>query len=177
MTVFRILCVCTANICRSPVMERLLASRLSAERFVVESAGVRAVDGSAIDEFAGQELSQRGLDAADFHARRLTAEHLSRADLVLTATMDHRAEALAVRPAALHRTFTLLELADLVERIDGDSLQQLVRTASTQRYTADGDRDIADPYGRGLGVHARTAQQIEQAVETIAQALGSTLSS
>jgi protein-tyrosine phosphatase len=41
---FAILAVCTANICRSPMMEALLRARLDPRQFEVASAGVKGWD-------------------------------------------------------------------------------------------------------------------------------------
>jgi hypothetical protein len=48
-TLFRVLFVCTGNICRSPMAERLLSSALNPGAVVVaESAGTRAMPGSSM---------------------------------------------------------------------------------------------------------------------------------
>ncbi|WP_170144128.1 hypothetical protein [Calidifontibacter indicus] len=39
----RILVVCTGNICRSPYIERVLATQLAGRGYTVESAGTRAL--------------------------------------------------------------------------------------------------------------------------------------
>ncbi|MCW2614387.1 MAG: Tyrosine phosphatase, partial [Frankiales bacterium] len=114
--VFRVLHVCTGNICRSPMAERLmragLAERLGADadRFVVESAGTWGHSGSPMEAHAHTTLASYGVDGADFRARELVAEHVAGADLVLGATREHRAAAVVLHPRAASRTFTLREL-------------------------------------------------------------------
>lgn len=109
----RILTVCTGNICRSPVAERLLAARLG-DRAEVTSAGTRAVVGAPIDPGMASLLDTAGEASGGFAARQLTATQIRDADLVLALTRAHRARILEEVPAALRRTFTLLEFARIV---------------------------------------------------------------
>ena len=63
-----ILIVCTANICRSPVVEVLLKARL-AERnlddWQVSSAGTWAYDGRRPSELSELLMSEQGYDISD----------------------------------------------------------------------------------------------------------------
>lgn len=70
---FRILFVCTANICRSPMAEHLLRGSLAALldtggafRFEVSSAGIRGWDGEPMDPAAAAELRRLGGDPSRF---------------------------------------------------------------------------------------------------------------
>jgi len=162
---FRVLHVCTGNICRSPMAERLtrkgLADRLgpAAGRFVVESAGTWGHNGSPMESYALATLKAYGLDGVDFRARELVAEHVAGADLVLGATREHRAAAVVLHPRAAGRTFTLREFARLVSAVVPADLtatdpaqraRELVRVAAGRRGLvppdAPGDDDLADPY-------------------------------
>lgn len=62
-----ILCVCTANVCRSPMAERLVAHALAAEEepwrsIPVVSAGVSAMEGEPASANAIRALAKVGLD-------------------------------------------------------------------------------------------------------------------
>ena len=59
---FRILTVCTGNICRSPVAERLLQAGLG-DAVAVSSAGVRAVVGDPIHPGMVALLERSGIRA------------------------------------------------------------------------------------------------------------------
>jgi protein-tyrosine phosphatase len=100
---------------------------------------------------------------------------VTESDLVLTATKAIRSRVLEDSPAVLRRTFTVLELAALLDVVpaDGDPVA-LVRTAAEERSRASlDDYDIPDPYGRGDAAHEVAAASMAAAVERIAKALGS----
>jgi protein-tyrosine phosphatase len=173
MSTFRVLFVCIGNVCRSPLGERLLAARLPEERFTVSSAGVGALVGSAMDPQAASQLEAYGGSADGFVARGLTRDLVQGSDLVLTATKAIRSRVLEDAPGALRRTFTVLELAALLDVIAPDSDPGvLVRTAADERSRAAlDDYDIPDPYGRGDDAHAVAARAMATAVERIAKGL------
>lgn len=124
------LMVCTGNICRSPLAERLAADRLAhllpragiagtrspLESVVtIRSAGVRACAGEPMHPHASTVLDERGVEYHGFRARQLTAAMVQEADLVLCATRRHRAEAVTLVPRAVRRSFTLREFARLTD--------------------------------------------------------------
>ena len=181
---FRVLHVCTGNICRSPMAERLtrtgLAQRLGAdaERFVVESAGTWGQSGSRMEPYAVSTLATYGLDGTDFRARELVAEHVVGADLVLGATRDHRAAAVVLHPRAASRTFTLREFARLAAAVEPGALtatdpvergRELVRAAAARRGLVPPetprDDDLADPYQGPEHAFAVCAQLVQHSLQ------------
>ena len=165
MRTFRVLHVCTGNICRSPMAEHLmrvgLQQRLGPEAavFVIESAGTWGHAGSPMEPFALTTLAGLGVDGSTFQARGLVAEHVAGADLVLAATREHRAAAVVLQPRAARRSFTLREFDRLLTGIDlaalstGDRVERahaVVLAAAGQRGLIRPDRpeddDLADPY-------------------------------
>ena len=91
----RILTVCTGNICRSPVAERLLQAGLDQVRpdaFVVRSAGTRAMVGDPIQPSSADIVRTYGGTPDGFAARQLTPKILRESDLVLAMTAKHRGE-------------------------------------------------------------------------------------
>jgi protein-tyrosine phosphatase len=168
---FAVLAVCTANICRSPMIELLLRDRLDADRFEVASAGVRGWDQQPMDAMAAAELSRLGPSSEAFRSQPLASHLVDSADLIVTATREHRSDVLANHPRALRRTFTLRELAALVGLVEAADPAELVARAAQRRSLAPTDIDVSDPYRRGPDVHRATADQIDAAVATIAQRL------
>ncbi|KUJ43768.1 protein tyrosine phosphatase, partial [Streptomyces albus subsp. albus] len=126
---FRILHVSTGNVCRSPITERLtrhaLVDRLGdplSGGLIVESAGTWGHEGAPMEANAEVVLADFGADATGFVGRELLDEHVIRADLVLTATRDHRAQVISMGHSAGLRTFTLKEFTRLVRAIDPATL-------------------------------------------------------
>ena len=177
-TPFSLLLVCTGNICRSPAAERLLAGEFDAG-VTVSSAGTHALVGKPISAPMVPLIEGAGADPQDFHARRLTEQVLRSADLVLAMAREHRAAVVEVWPAAVRRTFTLREFAELLARVnpayipDGSHAARLraaIPLAAAQRgrvaFGPD-DLDIADPYRRSDAHYAAAFAQIKRSVHTI----------
>ena len=89
-----VLFVCTANICRSPVAEALYADWLRRRAvpgdWQVSSAGTWAEDGFPAAQHSRDILAEQGLDLSQHRARRVDADLLAQADLVLCMTSAHR---------------------------------------------------------------------------------------
>ena len=168
---FAILAVCTANICRSPMIEALLRAQLDSAKFEVASAGVRGWDRQPMDAMAAMELLRLGHSAESFRSHAIDSYLVDSADLILTATQSHRSDVLSLNPRALRRTFTVREFAALCELVQGDDPQTLVAEAARQRSQAPPDIDIGDPYRRSPDIHRATADQIDEAVRTISDRL------
>jgi protein-tyrosine phosphatase len=134
----RILTVCTGNICRSPVAERLLQAGLDQVMpggFVVTSAGTRAMVGDPMQPLSGDIVRTYGGNPDGFVSRQLTSKILRGVDLVLTMTSGHRGEVLQLDASLLKRTFTIREFARMLE-----ALEQRDAVAS-----------VAGPAGPGVG--------------------------
>ena len=127
-----VLCVCTANVCRSPAAELLiragLRSRLgpgAAAEVLVSSAGTWATADRPIEPGTAAALRRAGVDAAAVagsRSTRLTPEAVAGADLVIASTAEHVRAVWRLQLASRHKTFTLGELARLSEGVDGDDL-------------------------------------------------------
>lgn len=180
----RILAVCTANICRSPAVERLLRAGLDGS-VRVGSAGVAALVGEPIDPPVAGFLRAQDVEVAGFAARQATESLLREADLVLTLTRAHRAQVLEWAPFAVRRAFTLLEFVRVVESVDltglppgpaGARLRAILPIATAGRSLAPrpapGGDDVADPFGRGPAAYEQSLAVIQRATETIIRIIG-----
>jgi protein-tyrosine phosphatase len=178
---FTVLFVCTGNICRSPIAERLGRACLEpahgaeADLVRIGSAGVAAVVGREMHPDSAAVLRGYGGDPSGFAARRLTAELVEDADLVLTMTRAHIRKVLRVAPRALKRTFTLREAAALLpmaerEALDGPTLPvgiaDRVRRMSDLRSCRERgpQDDVPDPMGRPVEEHQLAGALIAEAV-------------
>lgn len=178
---FAILTVCTGNICRSPAAERLLAARLG-DDVQVSSAGVGAVVGHPIQRQMVSQLNRVGVDSTAFAARQLRASEVRSAGLILALTREHRGQVVELVPAALRRTFTLLEFARILDSAQLPGVPaaapdqwwpQLVNTAARHRQLGEAvnDDDVPDPYRLPDEVYARSFALIDHATATIARAV------
>lgn len=76
-----IMCVCTGNICRSPIAATYLAARLP--ECTVSSAGTHALVDHAADEIAAEVAQDAGLELSGHRARQLAEENARGQDLIL----------------------------------------------------------------------------------------------
>lgn len=192
MSSFAILVVCTGNVARSPMAERILQSLLvPAVDVSVSSAGTHGMIGQRMAPEAAQVLGEIGIEEGDFRARMLTPGLVRQADLVLTATREHRSAVLSESPSALRRTFTIKEMARLLAASRGTWLHpdvppaakpapvrehatDLVSGAARTRGGAvthpDAD-DIGDPYRRGITRFRACRDEVRSAAGVIASAM------
>ena len=177
-----VLVVCTGNICRSPVAEQVLRAKFDAAGMsvIVRSAGTSALEGNDMTDEAAALARQYGGTGTGHIARQLTADLVAEADLVLTATREHRHAVVALHPRAARYAYTLTQFARLVNAVDpatldrsaGDDLSALLDEVAATRGFApppvhpDLD-DIADPYRRPQKVYDEVGRAIDAAVGTI----------
>jgi len=162
---------------------------------MVGSAGTRALVGQPMTREAAEQVSEYGTTPTPHRARQLTAELVQAADLILTASRDHRAEVVSLAPSASRRTFTLREFTRIVhsvaDRESGEphtpeaeagspraALRSYVdRMAANRGYAQPParaiDDDIDDPYQQSKQVYRRSAGIIHEAVTTITAGLAS----
>jgi protein-tyrosine phosphatase len=162
----KILFVCTGNICRSPIAERML--RLRSDELglglSVSSAGTRALNGKAMHLESQRVLLERGIDASDFRSRMLTEAIAGDADLVLGMTREHRAAGRQLAPIRWRKMFALREIA-LIGR--GDTA--VVGMVGTAMDPTDPRLDIEDPIGKDAKVFDRVGGEIESSVNVLTE--------
>lgn len=132
---FKILVVCTANICRSPAAQQLLASALSEKQVLVESVGTLALNGNFVDATIQSLMIDRGFEAIKHHrSRALMPSHFTWADLVLCMERDHMAQVQRLNPLGMNKT-----------RLFGQWENQV---------------EVDDPVGRSKQTYARCLDQM-----------------
>lgn len=183
---FRVLVVCTANLCRSPIAETLLRKAVedrwaeSAEpHWTIRSAGSRARSGEPMHPLALAVIEEREVPAPEFRSQPLTAALVAEADLILTAERKHRAAVVTAVPSAVRRTFTLRQMARVASAMDlmpspGTASERgayllkasVAARAQLQPVSAELD-DLADPVGHGIGTFRHCAATIDDAISDI----------
>ncbi|MGG5260593.1 low molecular weight phosphatase family protein [Phycicoccus avicenniae] len=179
-----VLVVCTGNVCRSPYLERRLRQELAGTGIEVSSAGTQGLVGRDMDPGSRELLVRAGGSPEGFAARLLTEELVAGADVVITAAREHRAAAARLHPAALRRTLTLRDLADLLEGVGPEDLspeptdrswvRHVVDVATARRGLVPARQegvDITDPIGHGPAVFEQMAAEIDAAIVPVVAAL------
>lgn len=180
---FTVLHVCTGNICRSPMSERILDG-LTGDDVLNHGSGISAYhEGEAMERKSALELEERGFDPAGHRARHIDRAQVASADLILVATVTHR-EYIAERfPEAVDKTFLVRQFGriteDLLAREGNAALPEgeaavrgkaLVALAAERREQYPED-DLSDPWGLSRAVYSQIADQLEDALEPVADAL------
>jgi protein-tyrosine phosphatase len=191
---FRILTVCTGNICRSPMAEQYLRNSLQMSGvpgIVVESAGTMAQDGQDMPEQAKALVRAYGVEPARHGARYLFEGHVAGADLVFGMAREHRRDVVSMFPRAARYSFTLREfarlsqgmtLADLLESAElpaddvAGRLRAAVAAVAARRGLVDGpadvlDEDVVDPYKRDDSVFTESGRQLVPAADAVVRVL------
>lgn len=181
---FSILIVCTANLCRSPIAQHLLASTLSEWKgdgeWIISSAGVSAADQLPMHKFAREVLARRGSYDEQFRTRRLSRSLLEDADLVLTATRQHRSDVARMVPAVMQRLFTIRQFGFLLAHSDvvkpahnahavGNALIASAISARGRVAARTIDDDLQDPVSRPVRAFEHCAKLIQSDFEQLAR--------
>lgn len=178
---FTVLFVCTGNICRSALAERVLASRVAVPggSVSVRSAGTHAVVGRGISSQTRPLVRAGGGETEGFVARQLDEGMLRSADLILGMTAEHCERAASLEPSAFARTFTLMEFARAVAARsllgapgDADRWRALVASAVELRRSGQlgsrADDDVADPYGKPAAAFTEMAARVVPVIDLLA---------
>lgn len=185
---FGILFVCTANICRSVIAERLarrgLRARLGADAcgFRVTSAGTASLEGCPVHPYTAEALTWLGADAEGVASRQLTAADIDTADLILAAGQQHRNQVIAMQPSASRRAYLLREFARMAaaasvsaeEASAVEHARQLVAEVARRRgrvpYVEAAEDEIPDPVATAEAF-LNCARVIDAAVSDVLDAL------
>lgn len=110
---FKVLFVCTGNICRSPTAAGVFKVKVhdaSLDKHVVsDAAGTHGFHvGEAPDIRAQRAAKKRGYDIADQRARQITKDDLARFDLILAMDWENHAALQQLAPRQYHHKIKLL---------------------------------------------------------------------
>ena len=105
MKINNILVVCIGNICRSPMAEYFLKQEFP--HLQIESAGISGLVGHAADDKASLCMQRLGIDMSAHVARKLNAELVKKADLILVMSTNQQKHVEQTWPFAKGKTFRL----------------------------------------------------------------------
>lgn len=202
-TPFTVLLVCTGNLYRSPIAEVVLRDRLRrsmrtwagpdldvATVVQVMSAGTAADASRPMPIETIEEGRRLAGHEPSVLPRRLTADLVARADLVLAMAREHRSATAVLHPTAARHSFTLVEFARVLESLREQPLpgaepfrgdvaaflrsvrdQAVRRRGLAPRPSAPAADDIEDPQRRVQTALRGVASRIEQLADSISEDL------
>ncbi len=104
----RVLFVCTGNVCRSPMAEYIFRNLMARDdEWESGSAGTAAWDGQPASDYAVSALAEWNIDLTPHRSRRLRADLIEHADILVVMTRAHRQEIVTRHPRAADRIRTL----------------------------------------------------------------------
>jgi protein-tyrosine phosphatase len=175
----RIVFVCTANQCRSPLAGAVLSSALAARGVAaeIETAGLAGA-GQPATEATVAVAARRDLDLTNHRSGELSPGLLASADLILGMERLHVREAVVALPSTWPRAFTLKEfvrragavgarprdepLVTWIARVhDGRERSDLLGASSVD--------DLADPTGGTVPEHEDTLEELEALLDQVVQ--------
>jgi protein-tyrosine-phosphatase len=168
----RILVVCTANQCRSPLTAAALARHATAHdvHLEVSSAGIQAVHGLPATSPTIDAARKIGLDLSQHVSTPLDPGVVRSADVVIALERRHVQEIVLADPSSFSRTFTLKELVRRGTVAGPKPASQPVREwlqvlhrgrRPTDLLGASSDDDVTDPTGSNATDHRTTAEEVD----------------
>ncbi len=182
---FRVLFVCTANLCRSPMAQYLLDHQVrstwpaTADQWKVHSAGTAVREGSDMHPQAEHALNDRHIRPGPFVRTALAPDLIAEADLVLTAGADHRSAVIRLLPTAAAHTFTIKQFGRLCADVRASPpeltpagagrwlLEQARSRRGHQGLVDPRTEELHDPMGAGMRAFRRCADTIQQSIDSV----------
>jgi protein-tyrosine phosphatase len=166
-----LLFVCHANVCRSPIAERLARHELGENRgLAVASAGTHALPDEPMHPSAARVLRERGADPDGFRTRQLSAELVASADLVLAASRRERSVCAALAPSAVGRAFTIRQFGRLAAAVPrrkatmAELLDEIRAVRGSLQPVRPEEDDLPDPVNGSMADFRTCADEIRRSL-------------
>jgi len=178
----RILVVCTANQCRSPIGAAMLADRLARRDLAatVASAGTQAMEGAPATDGTVRAAARYGIDLSHHRSRRTDPEMVDTAQLIVTMERHHLREVVVLDPTAFARSFTLKELVrrgtEIGPRTPGETGGDWLERVHAGRRSLDllgasAVDDVEDPTGNRFTDHESMAAEVSELTDRMVELL------
>lgn len=143
----KIMFVCTGNICRSAMAEKLLNKRAKEEKLNIEaySSGTFAENGDYPTIEAIETMQEYNIDMKSHRATNIKKSNIEEMDLVLCATTNHKNMVLQLYPELEGKVYTMKEYVEDTEN----------------------GLDISDPWGYDLVIYRKCAAEINKIIQKI----------
>jgi protein-tyrosine-phosphatase len=143
----KIMFVCTGNICRSAMAERLLKKKLKEKdlekEFYVCSSGISAYPNDVSTYEAVYVMqNEYGIDIKDHRATNVKASKIKEMDLILAMTKSHKDMLIMMFPELKEKIYTIKEYVGL-------------------------QGDVLDPYGGTIEIYSNCAKELNEYIDML----------
>jgi protein-tyrosine-phosphatase len=144
----KVLFICTANVCRSPMAERIFAQELAKsdhdQKIQTHSAGLSAMDGDKASQNSIDACHELGLDITDHRSAGLTRTTLEEASVIFCMTESHRA--LINMYFELPQGYPIFLMREFLET---------------------GPKELPDPYGQDIEVYRECRDRMLESIPSL----------
>lgn len=178
---FEIAVVCTGNQFRSPIVEGLVIGAVKDLPVHIRSCGTERLGQVKALPEAVAHAARFGVDLSAHRTRPMADEDLSQMDLILGFELMHVASAVVEAGAPYEKTFTILELCDLLERVNvalpGDPIARARAAVSEAHRLREAkasfttDFQVRDPVGGSAEMFESTAMLLREKTAKLVEGL------
>ena len=147
---FKVLFMCTANICRSPLAQVILEQKVKDQdiEYMIDSdsSGTWATEGQRAGRLSQMVATENYLDLSKHRSKPITLGLIKESDLILCMTPNHKSDLLQIFPHYDDRIFTLKEYG---------------HNSPPPKISVD------DPIGMNLNFYRRIFREIEDEITRI----------
>ena len=144
----KILFVCTANVCRSPMAEHLFAHEIAKVNLPIKietsSVGLSAMDGDKASQNSLDACQEIGIDISSHKSAGITRADLKEAAAIFCMTESHR--------ALINMYFDLPEGYPIF----------LMR-----EFINEGSKELPDPYGQDMQIYRKCRDHMIEAIPSL----------